>query len=63
MRTARLTYTNKLAQIIDRNVRERWKTGVPNPDYLKVVDAINSELKKHPMPQNADPKKVSRNFF
>ena len=51
--SARLTYVNKLAQIIDRNVQERWKTGVPNPDYLKVVDAINLELKKHPMPNNS----------
>jgi hypothetical protein len=56
--SARLIYVNKLAQIIDRNVQERWKTGVPNPDYLKIVDAINSELKKHPMPNNSDPKKL-----
>ena len=58
--SARLTYANKLAQIIDRNVQERWKTGVPNPDYLKVVDAINSELKKHPMPNNSDPKELRK---
>lgn len=57
---ARLTYVNKLAQIIDRNVPERWKTGVPNPGYLKVVDAINSELKKHPMPNNSDPKELGK---
>jgi len=55
---ARLTYVNKLAQVVDRNVQERWKTGAPNPDYLKVVDAINSELKEHPMPNNSDPKKL-----
>jgi hypothetical protein len=56
---ARLTYVNKLAQIIERNVKERWKTGEPNPGYAKIVDAINGELKKHPTPTNADPKKLT----
>ena len=57
---ARLTYVNKLAQIIDRNVVERWKTGRPNPDWFKLADAIHSELKKHPVPKDSDPKKLSQ---
>ena len=57
---ARLTYLSNLAQIIDRNVAERWKTGHPNPDYLKIADAINAELKKHPTPKDSDSKKLSQ---
>ncbi len=57
---ARLTYVNKLAQIIERNVAERWKTGHPNPAYLKIAEAINSELKKHPTSKDSDSKKLSQ---
>jgi hypothetical protein len=56
---ARLNYVNKLAQIIERNVKERWKTGEPNPDYVNVFEAINAELKKHATPTNADPEKLT----
>jgi len=57
--TARLSYVTRLAQIIERNVKERWKTGVPNPDYVKVFEAINAELRKHPTPKNADSKELT----
>jgi hypothetical protein len=58
--TARLQYVSKLAQIIDRNVTERWRTGHPNADYLKIVDAIHAELKKHPTSKDSDSKKLSQ---
>jgi hypothetical protein len=57
---ARLKYVNNLAQIIERNVAERWRTGEPNPDWFKLADAIHAELKKHPAPKDSDSKKLSQ---
>jgi hypothetical protein len=57
---ARLRYANKLAKIIERNVVERWKTGEPNADYLKIVDRVHLELRSHPMPPTSDAKKLSQ---
>lgn len=55
----RSTYVNKLAQIIERNVAERWKTGRPNDEFVEIAEALNGELRKHPVPKNSDPKKLS----
>jgi hypothetical protein len=54
--TARLRYVTKLALIADRLVSGYIASGQRNDEKMT---AINSELKKHPAPKNADGRKLS----
>lgn len=53
---ARLTYVSKLAQIADRFVSE-YRRGQRNDETM---NAINSELQKHPAPRDIDSKKLTQ---
>ena len=52
---ARVTYVAKLAQIADRLVSEYRRSGQRNDELM---NAINSELQKHPAPKDIDSKKL-----
>jgi hypothetical protein len=54
---ARAQYVRSLAQIVDRRLKEYWKTGKHESDQpdSQIIDA---ELKNHPVPRNADARKL-----
>jgi hypothetical protein len=57
---ARLRYVNKLAQLTEQRMSGQWRAQRDNPEYKKLADAINAELKKHPAPSDVDSKKLSQ---
>lgn len=57
---ARLRYVNKLAQLTEQGINGQWRARRDSPEHNKLADAINAELKKHPMPRDSDSKKLSQ---
>jgi hypothetical protein len=57
--TARLAYVTKLAQIADGLVTG-YRRGDRGDQHEELMRAVNSELRKHPMPRNVDSRKLSQ---
>jgi hypothetical protein len=58
--TARAQYVRSLAQIIDRRVTEYWKTGKHESEGPDLSQIIDTELKNHPVPKDADTKRLAQ---
>jgi hypothetical protein len=58
--TARSQYVQSLAQIVDRRVTEYWRTGRHESEGPDLSQIIDTELKNHPVPKDADAKRLSQ---